>query len=315
MSRYPKAFAKSASFEGRTIGFPLRAHPQLFFYREDIFKELGLDEPKTWEDVANAGKIIKSKKGIGGLGCYYGADGNKQNLFIWLNFLWANGGKIFTDDMKPDWDSSEAIEATKSYIELHTKHDICGKGATSNTEQDARLQFQQGKVAMMPVWWWAYSPMADPKASILNKSQIAFTGMPKYNGKTVTYAISMPFAISKYSKNKEAAWEFLKWLSNPIMEKKNAIEREVKGVKIVNNVVTHKANLVDYDINVANDYIQQAASKSLVDSDIMPQIREWPEIGDLISNAIQKAANGSNVGDVMRDSAKRAKRILKRAGY
>ncbi len=36
MDRYPAAFARSAQFEGRTLGFPLRAHPQLMFYRKDL---------------------------------------------------------------------------------------------------------------------------------------------------------------------------------------------------------------------------------------------------------------------------------------
>jgi ABC-type glycerol-3-phosphate transport system substrate-binding protein len=315
MSRYPQAFAKSASFQDKVMGFPLRAHPQLFFYREDLFRELGLKVPETWDDVVAAGKVIKKKKGIGGLACYYGVDGNKQNLFVWLNFLWANGADIFDSKTRPVWDSKKAIAATKAYVELHTKHDICGAGATSNLEQDARLQFQQGKAAMLPVWWWAYSGFTNPKASTLNKDQVAFTGMPKYNGKVVTYAISMPFSISKYSKNKEASWEFLKWLSNPDIEKRNATEREVQGVSIVNNVVTHNQNLLDEDVNRANDNIQKAAYRSLVNSDIMPQIPEWPEIGDLISNAIQAAAGGGDVDELMKDSAKKAKRILKRAGY
>ena len=48
---------------------------------------------------------------------------------------------------------------------------------------------------------------------------MAFTGLPTYQDRSVTYAISMPFSVSSYSKNQDAAWEFLKWLSNPEMEK------------------------------------------------------------------------------------------------
>ena len=126
---------------------------------------------------------------------------------------------------------------------------------------------------------------------------------------------NLGLCISKHSKNQEASWEFLKWLSNPELDRRNAIEREVAGETIVNNVVTHKQSLVDPEVNAANDNIQQAAAVSLANSDIMPQIPERPEIGDLLSNAIQKASTGGNVEELMAEADQRAERILRRAGY
>jgi len=315
MSRYPQAFAKSAMYKGKVMGFPLRAHPQLMFYRKDLFAKHGLSVPQSWDDVARAGKVLKQKEGIGGLACYYGADGNRQNLFIWLNYLWAAGADVFDDQMKPAWATPAGLKATRDYVALHTQHNICGDGAVSNVEQDARIQFSQGKAAMIPVWWWAYSGFSNPNQSKLDKSKVAFTGMPSYQGKTVTYAISMPFSISQHSKHQDAAWEFMKWLSNPELDRRNAIERQVQGEKIVNNVATHISSLTDPEVNAANDNIQMAAAKSLENSDIMPQIPEWPEIGDLLSNAIQKASTGGDVDQLMKDAAKKAERILRRAGY
>jgi ABC-type glycerol-3-phosphate transport system substrate-binding protein len=217
--------------------------------------------------------------------------------------------------MKPAWATPAGLKATRDYVDLHTKNNICGKGAVSNVEQDARIQFAQGNAAMMPVWWWAYSGFYNPNQSKLTKDQVGFAGMPSYRGKTVTYAISMPYSISKYSKNKEAAWEFMKWLSNPELDRRNAIERSVRGEKIVNNVVTHKSSMADAEVNAANDNIQKAALASLANSDIMPQIPEWPEVGDLLSNAIQKASTGGNVDQLMKEAASKVERILRRAGY
>ena len=167
---------------------------------------------------------------------------------------------------------------------------------------------------MIPVWWWAYSSMINPETSVLTEDQVGFAGMPTYQDKTVTYAISMPFSISSYSKNKDAAWEFLKWLSNPEMDKANATEREVAGKPIVNNVVTHVSSLQDPDVNAANANIQQAAWESLANSDIMPQIAEWPEVGDVLSSAIAEAAGGGDTRALMTAAAEQATKILKRAG-
>ena len=322
-NRYPEAFIKSAQFDGKTIGLPLRAHPQLFFYRKDILDELGLEPPKTWDDVVEIGKVIKEKKpDIGPLALYFKHDGNRQNLFIWLNFLWGNGADVFDDNTCPAWTTDKALEATRDYIALHTVHQITTKGSETFVEQDARQSFQQGNSAMMPVWWWAYSPMTNPDQSVLSKEQVAFTGMPIYKGDApVTYAISMPFSISKHSKNPEAAWEFLKWLSNPNLDKENALHKPFMGNDgqehtIINNVVTHKANLEDPDVNAANNNIQMAAAESLKRSDIMPQIAEWSEVGDMLAAAIEEAAaTGGDVDQLMQDAAKKAERVLKRAGY
>ena len=311
MDRYPAAFAKSAQFEGKTLGFPLRAHAQLMFYRKDLISE----PPKSWDDVIRIGKELKdSGSDIAPLALYYNNDGNRQNLFIWLNFLWAAGADVFDENGKPAWNTEAGLKATEDYIALHTTDKVTNSASLSFVEQDARQSFMQGKSAMIPVWWWAYSSMINPDSSVLTEDQVGFTGMPAYQGETVTYAISMPFSISSYSKNQDAAWEFLKWLSNPEMDKANAIVREVAGKPIVNNVVTHVSSLQDPEVNAANANIQQAAWESLANSDIMPQIPEWPEVGDVLSSAIAEAAGGGDTRALMNSAAEQATKILKRAG-
>ena len=311
MDRYPEAFAKSAQFEGETLGFPLRAHPQLFFYRKDLIP----NPPKSWAEVVKVGKELKkTNPDIAPLALYYMNNGDRGNLFIWINFLWAAGAEIFNEDGSAAWASDVGIQAAKDYIALHTQHGIVNPNSIAFSETDARLSFMQGNSAMIPVWWWAYSGFYNPDTSSLTKDQVAFAGMPSYKGTTKTYAISMPFSISEYSKNKDAAWEFMKWLSNPDMDKANATEREVKGKKIINNVVTHISTLTDAEVNAANDGIQAAAWDSLKQSNIMPQIPEWTEIGDILSAAIAEAASGGDVESLMKDAAERSDKLLRRAG-
>ena len=98
------------------------------------------------------------------------------------------------------------------------------------------------------------------------------------------------------------------------MDKANATVREVGGKKIINNVVTHISSLQDAEVNAANDGIQSAAWDSLKESDIMPQIPEWPEVGDILSAAIAEAAAGGDTRQLMMDAAAQTERVLRRAG-
>ena len=316
MDRYPEAFAKGASFRGEVIGLPMRSHAQLFFYRKDVFDELGLTAPATWDDVVAAGKVVRARKpDIEPLALYYHADGNRQNLFHWMNLVWSAGGQVFDERTRPAWTSPEALEATEFYVGLLTKERIANPASVSFLEQDARVSFQQGKSAMIPIWWWAYSPMITAGQSVLKPEQVAFTSFPSYKGRVVTSAVTMPFSINETSRQQDAAWEFLKWVSSPELDRRNAVERSVAGKAIQNNVVNHKANLVDPAVNQANAGVPTAGWESLKSSDVMPQLPEWPEVGDSISNAIARAAAGGDTRRLMTESAARSTDILRRAGY
>lgn len=316
LTRYPSGFIAGNSFDGKLLGMPSRGHAQLFYYRKDIFDRLGLKPPATWDDVIAAGeKIREANLGVAPLGCYYGADGNRQNLFVWFNFLWGSGAEVVDRNGKPGWSSPAAVKATEDYIGLHTKHKLCGDGAVSNLEQDARISFAQGKVAMVPGWWWFYSALVNPKDSTLRPDQVAFTAMPGYGQRPPqTLVNAWGWAISGYSKQKEAAWEFIKWATNPDLDKLNAIERQVAGKTIINNVVMQKASMRDAEVNKANAGVLGIGAISLEHSRTAPMIVAWPEVGDALSKAINKAAaSGGDVRPLMEDAARDAERALRRS--
>jgi multiple sugar transport system substrate-binding protein len=121
------------------------------------------------------------------------------------------------------------------------------------------------------------------------------------------------WGLSQYSKNKEAAWEFLKWASNPVLEKKNATERTVAGKPIVNNVVVQFANMRDPEVNAANAGVPAAGATSLEQARMLPMIVAWPEVGDVLSKAINNAAAGGDVKALMTDAEREAARALRRA--
>jgi multiple sugar transport system substrate-binding protein len=45
--------------------------------------------PKTWDELVAAADAVQKKSGISGIAMYYGKGNGQQNLFLWLNHLWA----------------------------------------------------------------------------------------------------------------------------------------------------------------------------------------------------------------------------------
>ena len=53
---YPNSSRQIATIDGVTYGIPVRSHVMMFYYREDIFAELGLDVPTTWDELEEAAR-------------------------------------------------------------------------------------------------------------------------------------------------------------------------------------------------------------------------------------------------------------------
>lgn len=307
LNRYFAAHQLGVTYGDKVYGLPLRGHAQLLFYRKDLLAKHNLPVPKSWDDLAAAAKVIKDKEGIG-IGMYYSPK-QAQNVAVWMNILWSNGGELFKDG-KVTFNSPEAVEALQYYVDLENKMKVNSEGAKSFEQYDGSLSMAAGKSAFFMGWWWHYGSRILGKNTKLKPDQIGFTALPTFRGgKATTFAMSMPTAINANSAKQEAAWEFLKWVSNADLEKRNVIEKDKRNVI----VALHKSNLVDKDVNAANQGLQKAAAGSLENSRIFPQLAIWPEVMQVLSNAISDAvSNGADPKAALDGAAKKAQKLVDR---
>lgn len=316
MDRYPQAYAQGSGFDGKIYGLPIRGHPQLLFYRKDLFDAAGLQPPKTWDEVVSAGRAIQEKNpNVAGLAMYYGKGNGAQNLFLWLNHLWGRGGDIFADNFaRTRFNEPAAVEATQQYLDYLLKHKVAAPGSVQFVEADAVNSVSQGNSAMVMVWWWVYATLTGAQ-SRLKPEQVGFAPMPQMpGGRPVSYAISLPYAISANSGQKEAAFEFLKWVGSPELEVDIASDKSDPNTADI--VVTHTASFANERVNAANNGLHRVAARSLEGSRIMPQLREWPQIASVLENTISELATGAKpVKAGLDDAAAEVDRLLRRAGY
>ena len=310
-SRYPYAHLRAArdgNGNGKNIlGFPIRGHVQLMFYRRDIFEKLGLKAPGTWDDMVEAGKLITAKTDLSGVAMYYGKTAG-QNLMIWFNYLWGAGGDLLDAEGQPAFNSPAGVAATQAYIDVMLKHKAAPAASASFNETDAVNSVAQGKSAMVPVWWWRYASLVDPKVSTLKPEQVAFAPLPSMPGKpNTTYTNTWFYGINRNSKKKAAAMEFLTWLSQP------EIERGVLLDKSLNEVVAMQTkNLLDVDVNARFNGMHAFGAQALKGAKGTPLFPQWPQVSDVLEASISELASGKGqVKPALDDAAARVRRAMR----
>jgi len=312
---YPPAYINGTTYKGKNYGLPWRGHPQLLLYRADILKQAGVEVPTTWKELIAASKVIKEKTGKDGIAMYYGKGNSGQNLFVWYSFLKSNNANIFDDKMMPVFNNKAGIEATQYYVDLLLKHKVASPGSKAFREYEASQAVAQDNAAMVIVWWWHYGVLTNPeKAKDIVAKNISFAPVPAWEGRgKATLALSMATGISTHSKNKDAAWEFLKWASNADLEKANVLDKS--DPKTTTIVAVQKKNLIDPEINKTSGGMHKAAAASLAVSDTLPMIEEWPEVSSALEVAISNIAAGADTKTTLDKAAKEVKAIMKRSGY
>jgi multiple sugar transport system substrate-binding protein len=192
-------------------------------YRKDVFDELGLKPPTTWQEYMDAAKAINEAKAP----TMYGTLGQWKSGHYSLEcdmtmFLWSHGGSIYNSDGKTTINDDQANAAMEYMLEIGK---YMPPGAVTwdwSGEADA---FTQGLAGFYTSWGEFFpsfddpakskivglaEPLAVPKADALRKkSECGFDETPG-----VSHQGGSSLALSKYSKNQEAAWIFMQWATS-----------------------------------------------------------------------------------------------------
>lgn len=303
LSNYPPAHMRHGMIDGKLVGIPLRGHVQLLFYRDDVFKEAGVEVPSTWEEVVSASKTIQEKTDLSGIALPYGKL-NGQNLMVWINLLWGNGGQMFDDEGNPAFATPEGAAATKQYIDMLLVDEIAPAGSAVFVEQDAVNSFKQGNSAMLPLWWWVRSQLTDPEQSKVTPEQLGFTSLPSVgDAEKTTFTNTWIFGVTQGSDTPEAAVEYLGWLTDPDLEREVLLDENLSEV-----VAVQFSNLRDEEVNARWGGMHQAAADALATAEGMAFDENWPRIAEIMETAISSLASQEET-DVMAALQKAADEI------
>ncbi|MFM0187982.1 sugar ABC transporter substrate-binding protein [Paraburkholderia nemoris] len=313
LSPYPSAFQQAVRYDNVTYGLPVRGLGQLLFYRKDLFRQMGIQPPETWQQLIAMAPQIHRSFDISPIAMNYGQGNGAQNLFDWLNVLWSKGGDVVGPDGRVRFNDAIGVDSTTFYIDLLKRYGVAAPGSVQFDEGDKVNSMAQGNSAMVMIWFWAY-PVLVGKRSRLTSAQVGFVPVPRIaDGRNSSIAVAMPFSITRMSAKKAAAAEFLKWVSSPELEV--AISTDKTNPTNSDVVVTHTSSFSDAAVNNANGGLQREGIKSLGSARTLPQLHAWPHVAAILEATMSTLVTTNQpVKPALDMAAAQIDRLLRRSG-
>jgi len=180
--------------DGKIMAVAATVNNQHFFYREDIFNNLGISPPNTYDDVLAAAEKIKSANVVDyPLAGTYKAGWNVAEEFV--NMYLGHRADFFTADNKPSINNNSGIETLEMMKKLTAYMDPEYLNSDSTY---AQKQFQQKKVAMGNLWATRAAAMdKEGESEVIGLVKFSSAPLSKNGGLTASSSWWGGFAIAK----------------------------------------------------------------------------------------------------------------------
>ena len=191
--------------DGKIMAIAMSVNSQHLMYRQDIFAELGIPQPKTYDDVlAAAAKIKASGKVAYAMGATFkpGFDIGLDFVNLFLGF----GGTLTKPDNTPAFNGEAGLKTLNAMKAISAFLDPEYLVSESTFVQK---QFQQGKIAIAHLWATRAAAMDDAKESqVVGKIAMVASPAAMAGGKPASTLWWDGFAIAKNIPDSEAEAAF-----------------------------------------------------------------------------------------------------------
>ena len=213
ISRFSPSATVPLSLYGETYGLPETQSFSMLIYRKDIFAELGVEIPKTWDDLMSIVPYLQYNNMQVGIPTNYGG--------LQL-FLYQMGGELYADDgMRINLDSNVALEAFDKLCSFFTQYSF-------PITYDFANRFRTGE---MPIGFADYVGMYNQLSIFATEIRdlwefVPVLGTEDERGNINNTAISGVSAMIMMAgcEKTENAWKFMDWYTTADTQSRYANE-------------------------------------------------------------------------------------------
>jgi len=195
-SRFSSAAFTPVTLYGQTFALPETQTFPMLFYRKDILSDIGLEIPKTWDDIMAMVPVLQFNNMEVGL----------PNDF--LIFLYQMGGELYADDgMRVNLDSNLALESFNKMCNMFTAYSL-------PYEYDFANRFRTGEMPIAISAYTSYQQLTVFATEIAGLWEfVPMPGIIDENGNVnnVSVATISTIVMLAGTDKPDAAWKFMDW--------------------------------------------------------------------------------------------------------
>jgi len=187
---------------GRYVGIPLMYEGLALIYNKEIFNTANAQPPKTWAELRDLAVRLTISDGsqIRRAGIAIGNAANIDNFSDILGLLMLQNGANPADPT-----SQKSQEAVQFYTDFYTKSRVWDSSLPNST-----VAFARGDVAMILAPSWRVHEIMAQNPNLT----IGIAPVPQLDESKITWGSYWAEGVSAQSKNKDASWKLLKFLSS-----------------------------------------------------------------------------------------------------
>src|SRR5215204_6022075 len=213
-------------FDGKPYAMPWYTDTGLIYYRKDLLEQSGYDAPpKTWEELKEMSRKTMSRSGTK-FGFVFQGARYEGGVCNGCEFIWGHGGNILdpADPNRVIVDSPQAIAGLATEQSMITDG-ISPRAVTVYKEDESAGAFLNDDAVFLRNWPYVYALIGTSDYPKLETDQVGVSELPSSDGKPGNgTAGGQPLYISTSSKNPDASWKFIEFLSAPAQQKFRAME-------------------------------------------------------------------------------------------
>jgi len=207
------------TYNGKILAMPFESFLKIYVYRKDLFEKYGIKLPDvlTWDFVKKVAEFFGTgTKEPGVYGWVAQAAYHPCLFYEMVESVWPTFGVQYwgiTTGLKVTFNDTCGKKAFETYIELLK---YAPPGVSSYTWDEVGATFTRGGAAQGLMYAEFFGTIFKQNPNMIGKYGVAFPPIDPdcYRGGYIGYFDMGGMGINPYSKNKEAAWLFIQYVTS-----------------------------------------------------------------------------------------------------